>query len=333
MLRISRFFFLLLTVNSLSVSTPVCGQENVSNFEITHFQLPIETEAQDILEDRYGFIWIASTNGLWRFDGGNFKNYSKNEHEQNSITDNNISYLFEDSAGMLWVGTYGGGLLKYEREYDRFQRFVHDENNPESLSFNEVRVIYETADKAFYIGTDGGGLNLMNRETGTFKRFQHNALDVGSISHNNVLDIQESPDGRLFIGTWIGLNIFHPNTEKFTRLIQNIPGAFHAFPVLGFYNDLIVSNSKLFTVDKKNQFHNLNLPLERASAIQPDDEKSCWIAYKDQIAIIDSDFMSKKVIALNERFKEGPFNIREIFHNPVKEDSWALDSAGHFFSH
>ena len=331
MLRISHFFFLFLTICTLGFSTVVCGQGNVSNFEITHFQLPIETEAQDILEDRYGFLWIASTNGLWRFDGGNFKNYSKNEHEQTSITDNHISYLFEDSAGVLWVGTYGGGLLKYDREYDRFQRFIHDENNPESLSFNEVRVIYETADKAFYIGTDGGGLNLMDRETGTFKRYQHNTLDVESISHNNVLDIQESPDGRLFIGTWIGLNIFHPNTGKFTRLVKNIPGGSHSYPVLGFYNDLIVSSGKLFTVDKKNQFHKLDLPQDWVSAIQPDNEKNCWIAYRDQIAIIDSDFKTKKLIALNERFNEGSFYIRQIFHNPAKEDSWALDGAGHFF--
>ncbi|MBT9188331.1 hybrid sensor histidine kinase/response regulator transcription factor [Zobellia russellii] len=328
---VSRFLFQFITVCILGFSTTVYGQGKVGNYEITHFQLPIETETQDILEDRYGFLWIASTNGLWRFDGGNFKNYSKNEHEQTSITDNHVFCLFEDSAGVLWVGTYGGGLLKYDREYDRFQRFIHDENNPESLSFNEVRVIYETADKTFYIGTDGGGLNIMDRETGTFKRFQHNAQDPKSISHNNVLDIQESPDGRLFVGTWIGLNVFHSNTGKFTRLVKNIAEGSHAYPVLGFYNDLIVSSGKLFTVDKKNRFHRLSLTQDWVSAIQPDDVGNCWIAHGGEIAIIDDQFKTQKLIALNERFKDGAFYIRQIFHNPAKEDSWALDGTGHFF--
>ncbi|CAZ94252.1 hybrid sensor histidine kinase/response regulator transcription factor [Zobellia galactanivorans] len=331
MLRVPHIFYLFLALLLLGTVPFVHAQENVSDFEITHFQLPIETAAQDILEDRYGFIWIASTNGLWRFDGGNFKNYSKNEHEQTSITDNHISCLYEDSQGILWVGTYGGGLLKYDREYDHFQRFIHDEDDPGSLSFNEVRVIYETADNTFYIGTDGGGLNLMNRETGTFKRYQYNAEDSESISHNNVLDIQGSPDGRLFIGTWIGLNLFHPDTGKFTRLIKEIPGGSHSFPVLGFYNDLIVSSGKLFKVDKKNQLHKLDLPQDRVSAIQPDNGKNCWIAHRDQIAIVDADFKTKKVIGLNKRFNEGSFYIRQIFHNPAKEDSWVLDGAGHFF--
>ncbi|CAM4363384.1 two-component regulator propeller domain-containing protein [Zobellia roscoffensis] len=331
MLRVPSFFLLFITVVTAGFPALIYGQENTNDFEITHFQLPIETSTSHILEDRYGFIWIASTNGLWRFDGGNFKNYSKNEHEQTSITDNHISYLFEDSAGTLWIGTYGGGLLKYDREYDRFQRFVHDDNNPESLSFNEVRVIYETSDHSFYIGTDGGGLNLMNRDTGTFKRYQHDASDRGSISHNNVLDIQEDDNGRLFVGTWIGLNIFDPNTGKFNRLTQDTPGAFHAYALLQFYEQLLVSNTKLYSVDKNNQFHNVDFIFKRANDIAPDKENNCWLVRNDEIAIVGPDFDLKKRISLNDRFSEGPFSLNRIFHSTSKEDSWVLDYAGHFF--
>ncbi|WP_276167315.1 hybrid sensor histidine kinase/response regulator transcription factor [Zobellia alginiliquefaciens] len=329
--RVSSFYFLFVTIVALGFSFTVHGQDDISDFEITHFQLPIETSAQHILEDRYGFIWIASTNGLWRFDGGNFKNYSKNEHEKTSITDNHISYLYEDSKGTLWVGTYGGGLLKYDREYDRFQRFIHDSENPKSLSFNEVRVIYEASDHSFYVGTDGGGLNIMDRETGTFKRFQHDPEDVNSISHNNVLDIQEDDDGRLFIGTWIGLNIFDPHTGSFTRLSQNTPGASHSYGLLSFYQDILVPNTKLYTVDENNQFHDLNFKFESANHIEPDYENDCWFAKNDKIVIVDSNFDVKKRISLNERFNGEAFYLSDIFHNPSKEDSWLLDYTGHFF--
>ncbi|MBU2945908.1 hybrid sensor histidine kinase/response regulator transcription factor [Zobellia uliginosa] len=329
--KVSCLYFYVVTILALGFSVVIHAQENTNDFEITHFQLPIETSTSHILEDRYGFIWIASTNGLWRFDGGNFKNYSKNENEQTSITDNHVSYLYEDSMGTLWIGTYGGGLLKYDREYDRFQRFIHDDNNPESLSFNEVRVIYETSDHSFYIGTDGGGLNLMDRETGTFKRYQHKAKDVSSISHNNVLDIEEDDDGRLFIGTWIGLNIFDSDTGSFTRLSQNTPNASHSYPLLEFYEELLISNTKLYTLDKVNRFHDLDFIFKNASHIEPDYEDNCWFVKNDEIIIVGRDFKVKKHISLNERFTDRSFFLSDIFHNPSKEDSWVLDHGGHFF--
>jgi len=150
---------LLVSVNELY------AQKFWGNFEVTHFKLPIETEAHDILEDSFGFIWIGTTNGLWRYNGSNYKSYIKNENDSYGITDNHISCLFEDEKKTLWIGTYGGGLLKYDRDCDCFQQFIHNQKNPESLSFNEIKTIFETKDKHFYIGTDGGGLNLMNRET------------------------------------------------------------------------------------------------------------------------------------------------------------------------
>lgn len=307
------------------------AQEPTTTYEITRFKLPIETNATDILEDAYGFVWIATTNGLWRYDGGNFKNYIKNENEATSITDNHISCLYEDTEGTLWVGTYGGGLLKYDREYDRFQRFVHNATDPESLSFNEVRVIFETSGKEFYVGTDGGGLNRMDRRKGTFKNYAHEVSDSLSISHNNVLAIEEGPAEVLYVGTWIGLNIFDPKTGKFKRLSQETEGAAHYYPNLEFFEELIISNTKLYTFDNSNDFHSLNFLFERANYIKKDYGGHCWLLEKDQIALVDSDFELKEHISLNDRFVDNGFNLVKVFHNKLSNESWVLDQNGNFF--
>ena len=119
-----------------------CLSQQESNFEITKFKLPAETTTFDILEDQFGFVWIATTSGLWRYDGRKFKNYKRNPKDSTSITDSYVRCLYEDSKGTLWVGTYGGGLHKYNRECDCFKRYVHDNNDPESVSFNEITVIF-----------------------------------------------------------------------------------------------------------------------------------------------------------------------------------------------
>src|SRR5688572_25136454 len=74
---------------------------------------------QSVYQDSYGFMWLASYNGLFRWDGTTFKKYYHDEHDRSTL-DNNIVYtVFEDSKKRLWIGTIEG-LSLYDRKYDRF---------------------------------------------------------------------------------------------------------------------------------------------------------------------------------------------------------------------
>ncbi|GAA3579408.1 hybrid sensor histidine kinase/response regulator transcription factor [Snuella lapsa] len=309
------------------------AQKFIDNFKITQFELPIKTSANTILEDSFGFVWIGSTNGLWRFDGKNFKNYLKNESDKTSITDNNIHCLYEDNEKTLWVGTYGGGLLKYDRNCDCFQRFIHDENDPKSLSFNEIKAIFETKDNQFYIGTDGGGLNLMNRENNTFKSFKFDINDASSISHNNVLDIEEIANGNLAVATWKGLNIFDQKTQTFQRIFKIPENAPQYHYNLEYFNGkLITASQKFFTYNSKTNFSELDISEGYANWVENENDENCWFLSGNTVFITREDLIVKQEIKLNDLFNnETGFYLGRIFHNTKKNSSWLLDHTGKFF--
>ena len=90
-----------------------------------------------ITQDKEGFIWIATEDGLNRYDGENFVHYRKNVAYQNSIANNFIRKVFVDNQGVLWVGTQKG-LSKYNVELDNFENFYHSEDDKTSLKDDVV---------------------------------------------------------------------------------------------------------------------------------------------------------------------------------------------------
>ena len=61
-----------------------------------------------IEQDKYGFLWYATPNGLIRYDGYEFKTFSKQSKGEQTISSNNVTYLFNDNDGFLWIGTNVG---------------------------------------------------------------------------------------------------------------------------------------------------------------------------------------------------------------------------------
>jgi len=163
-----------------------------------------------ILEDSRGFIWIGTENGLNRYDGYSLKEYKYDPTDPFSINSNFIRTLYEDPADsgkVLWVGTWGGGLNKFDLETERFYHYRHNPDDPFSLSHNHVKCIYKENENLYWIGTEGGGLNRFDRTSGMFVSYKNDVNDPYSLSHNNVYSICGDRQGNLWVATeWIGLN-------------------------------------------------------------------------------------------------------------------------------
>lgn len=71
-----------------------------------------------VYQDSKGYIWIATEDGLNRYDGDNFRVY-RTSNSKGSISSNYVHRVYEDSKSQLWVGTLNG-LQQYNREYDNF---------------------------------------------------------------------------------------------------------------------------------------------------------------------------------------------------------------------
>src|SRR5689334_14782324 len=66
-----------------------------------------QNTVEAILQDRQGFMWFGTVDGLSRYDGYRFITYRNNPDDTNSLSQNHIRDLFEDKDGMIWIGTEG----------------------------------------------------------------------------------------------------------------------------------------------------------------------------------------------------------------------------------
>ena len=146
----------------------------------------------DIVQDGKGFIWIATQDGLNRFDGYEFKAYRFDPADSTSISGNYVKSLFVDQKGNLWVSTRYG-LNLYNPRQDNFIGFTSDQND--NLDITKIAA------------SSNGGLWLSNY-TGGFLHFDpknksftiHN-IENQALPTNFIMSIHEDSENILWIGT------------------------------------------------------------------------------------------------------------------------------------
>jgi signal transduction histidine kinase/streptogramin lyase len=156
------------------------------------------------------------------------------------LSSDSVFCVYEDSTGVLWIGTIGAGLDKFDRETGIFRNYRARPNDPSSLSSNSIVVIFEDSRGKFWVGTLGGGINIFERETEHFHTFRNIPDDPASLSDNGVWCIYEDRDGVLWIGTGNGgLNTFNRKTETFTRYRSNLndPASLSSDNIRSIYQD------------------------------------------------------------------------------------------------
>ena len=164
-----------------------------------------------VLQDSKGFIWAGTQDGLNKFDGYNFKVYKHDQLDSNSISNNSIWNIFEDSQKNLWFCTYGGGLDYYNYEKDIFTHFQHSKVNSNSINGDDVRSIYEDAYGILWIGTKNG-LNRFDIKKDKWEDF---SKKNSALSNHNISGIYPYSEKELWLTSYgRGLIFFNIETGK-----------------------------------------------------------------------------------------------------------------------
>ncbi len=177
-----------------------------------------------ILQDKRGFMWFGTQEGLNRYDGHGFIHYKFSSTDPHSLGDDFIYTHYEDRQGVLWVGTGSGGLNRFDPVTEQFTRYQHHPGDSKTLSNNDVRAIYEDWQGVLWVGTVNG-LNQFDARTKTFIHYKNILGDPNSLSHNHIRCIVEDLEGNLWIGTWGGglnrLNRGPNGMYTFTRYLKS----------------------------------------------------------------------------------------------------------------
>ena len=210
------------------------AEERVIFDHITVMDGLVDNHVSGIVQDRNGYLWFGTQNGLNRYDGKSFRIYDNQPFNPNSLPHNQIQTLFLDPQyPYLWIGTYEG-LSRMSLETEEFLNFTSDPTRTEDpISDGIVIAIAKTPDGAIWVGTMNG-LNRIDPDSFEVTAYFHSDSDQDSLLHDTVRSLLVDKQGRLWVGSYGGLDLFEPDTERFIHFTaeKGNPRAFQSFYVM-----------------------------------------------------------------------------------------------------
>jgi ligand-binding sensor domain-containing protein len=181
------------------------GVNKQKSLKFRHFKQDVSynslasNKVQAFLEDENDIVWIGSSKGLNQFDRRNntFK----------LIIPGAILSVSQDQQGLLWIGQWYKGLIKYNPQTKEQVNYTSISSDTTSIGINNIFTTYIDSENNVWICTWNGGLSLYNRETDNFTRYTFSSNDPNSLSNDHVSTILEDRNGNLWVGTLNGLNL------------------------------------------------------------------------------------------------------------------------------
>lgn len=160
-----------------------------------------------ILHDSRGYMWFGTQDGLNRYDGYNFTVFKHVPGDSLSISHNWIWTLHEDQRGNLWIGTFGGGLNRFDRATGRFTVYRQKAEASDIVDINSPRSITQQQPGKIWMGLDVGFAGF-DMTTGQFSHYQ-------PTEQRNYLEIHPDGNGGLLLMLAQAMGRFDPVTESY----------------------------------------------------------------------------------------------------------------------
>lgn len=166
-----------------------------------------------IAQDKYGFLWFATEEGLNRFDGNSFFTYYK-QRDRKGISSSELNCVIDDAKEpVVWIGTKNDGLNSFNYQTEEWHSYKHDGKNPSSIATNDITHITPSANGKLWITTYWKGVELFDPETKRFVHFDKNR--VKGLPDNQLWCVLDLGNGNLLVGhVKSGLSII--DTQRLT---------------------------------------------------------------------------------------------------------------------
>lgn len=166
----------------------------------------------DILVENDSMIWMATTNGVLKYNPINNKihRYKFDINNKNSLSNNDSRKIYKDIKGDIWIGTFHG-LNRYRKETDDFKRLYFSGSKSNGININNaILSICEDENLNLWVGTFGKGLWLFNRQGDFFEKVNINT----QLPNLVIYAIEYSSDHTLWLSSNNGITAFNTKTNK-----------------------------------------------------------------------------------------------------------------------
>jgi len=297
-----------------------------------------QSQVQDLAQDDDGNLWIATLSGLTKYNGREFKTFSRKD----SLAEDWVTAMCKDKNGNIWLGHWAGGVSVYNNKTKKIENL----NLEEYTRFKTVTAIVQDASQRFWLSTEGSGIFVYDPTNK--KMISLNKKD--GLSSDNVYDICLDQKGNIWIATDIGITIYDTKanlTSSTSYSILNTGNGLHSNRIttlaLVNYNEIWVGSADagVMTLIVKDDF-NVSLPTKTIeglgnrintqnglgadfiNAIFEDKTHNIWIGTTGGGATKVTPFPSQertdaisKAIVYNYNTKQGLnyFNVNTIFQD------------------
>ncbi len=196
----------------------------------------------DLIQDRQGFLWFATKDGLNRYDGYSFQVFQNSPFDPFSISDNEIQALLEDQLGRIWAGTSNNGLNVLDPQTGKFYHLTN-------LSSQNINSLAQSSDGAIWAGT-ALGVNRIQipDELPANKPNLEGLVQIDTFgwdsapfmnAHaalNNIVDLEGSRDGKLWVSTFLQIGFFEPASGRYQK-VWTIPASGSSDNISSFFQE------------------------------------------------------------------------------------------------
>jgi ligand-binding sensor domain-containing protein/serine phosphatase RsbU (regulator of sigma subunit) len=239
------------------------SENNKLNYSFKNFGpkdgLPLSSSTC-ILQDKFGLIWVGTSDGLYRYDGYQFVAYKFNPEDESSISGNIINCLLEDKKGNIWVGTDNGGLCLFERKSKKFQRMPKLYWKKEMYKIQSISSLLEDSNGNIWFSNSQFQYFILDYKTKEIHPLKYDLLERMP-DYYRTTNMYEDKNKTVWLATQFGLYYSVSNYKKANNsfLVDKI---YKKIPEMSFQSVQPNRNSSdsiyLITNDGKILSYNIN---------------------------------------------------------------------------